>query len=106
MQDKVAAISSLILGTGLIFGSLAVGPRTFQPDYKFSGSSLAGWPTLGQAEWKAQSGEIVGRAQDPAGGWLLLDRSWQDLGFLANFRCTAGCTTGVLFRAEKTSDGG
>ncbi|MFL6448781.1 MAG: FG-GAP-like repeat-containing protein [Bryobacteraceae bacterium] len=91
----------------LIFGSLAVGaPRTFLPDYTFSGSSLTGWPTLGEADWKAQNGEIVGTPRNAAGGWLLLDRSWQDLGFLANFRCTAGCTTGVLFRAEKTSDGG
>lgn len=81
-------------------------PRTFLPDYRFSGSSLDGFRTVGQADWKAQNGEIVGTPRSAAGGWLLLDRSWQDLGFLANFRCSGGCSTGVLFRAEKTSEGG
>jgi hypothetical protein len=46
-------------------------PRTFKPDFTFSGNSLAGWPTLGQAEWKAQSGEIIGTPKSAAGGWLL-----------------------------------
>ena len=36
----------------------------------------------------------------------MLDKSFQDLQFGADFRCAAGCKTGVLFRAEKTADGG
>src|SRR3954451_12690078 len=107
MQNRVAAIFSLVLGTSILFCSPGLGaPRTFRPDYTFSGYSLTGWPTLGEADWKAQNGEIVGTPRNAAGGCVLLDRSWQDLGFLGNFRCTAGCTTGVLFLAEKTSDGG
>src|SRR5581483_7692823 len=39
------------------------------------------------------------------GGWLVLDEAYQDVGFAASFRCAQGCKTGVLFRAEKTSQG-
>ncbi len=106
MQKKLSTIC-LLISTGILSLSPApAAPRTFRPDYVFSGSSLAGFRTLGQAEWKAQNGELVGTPRSAAGGWLLLDRSWQDLGFLANFRCSGGCSTGVLFRAEKTPDGG
>jgi hypothetical protein len=48
----------------------------------------------------------VGTPKSPADGWLLIDRSYQDVGFAANFKCGAGCKTGVLSRAEKTPDGG
>ena len=78
---------------------------SFRPDTVFKGSSLTGWRTLGDATWRAQDGEIVGTAKQPAGGWLLLDRSYQDVGFYASFQCAAGCQTGVLLRAEKTADG-
>ena len=72
----------------------------------FTGSSLNGWHPVGQADWKAQNGEIVGTPKTADGGWLVLDKSYQDIGVVANFRCTGGCKTGVLFRAEKTADGG
>jgi hypothetical protein len=35
----------------------------------------------------------------------MLDTSLQDVGVFATFRCTGGCKTGVLLRAEKTGDG-
>jgi hypothetical protein len=35
----------------------------------------------------------------------MLDQSYQDIAFYSEFRCTGGCETGVLFRAEKTPDG-
>ena len=78
---------------------------SFQPDVTFSGSSLDGWQPLGQADWRAANGEITGTPRQPAGGWLLLDRSLQDVGFFASFRCPAGCSMGVLLRAEKTPTG-
>jgi len=31
-------------------------PRTFVPDYSFSGSSLKEWRELGSADWRAQNG--------------------------------------------------
>ena len=62
--------------------------------------------TIGQADWKMQNGEITGTAKPGGkGGWLLLDHSYQDVGFNALFRCAPGSRTGVLFRAEKTPQG-
>jgi hypothetical protein len=34
-----------------------------------------------------------------------MDKSLQDTGFYASFKCAAGCRTGMLLRAEKTPDG-
>ena len=34
---------------------IAVGP-SFIPDVVFTGSSLAGWHTVGNAEWRAENG--------------------------------------------------
>lgn len=84
-----------------VFGGL-----TFIPDSTFKGSSLTGWHVLGQAGWSARDGELIGTVkQGGAGGWLVLDHSYQDVGFHASFRCTGGCKTGILMRVEKTADG-
>jgi hypothetical protein len=97
---RIAALAALLL-----LPVFAAGP-TFVPDTTFKGSTLTGWHVLGQADWKAQNGEIVGTPKAGGdGGWLVLDRSYQDVGFYALFRCTGGCRTGVLVRAEKTADG-
>ena len=94
----VAILASVWIG--------AQGPANdFRPDSTFSGSTLAGWHTLGSSQWKAQSGELIGIASSAGGGWLVLDESYQDLNFFARFRCVNDCQTGVLFRAEKTADG-
>jgi hypothetical protein len=82
----------------------AAGP-SFHPDTTFSGSSLNGWHTFGQAAWRAENGEVIGTAKQGAGGWLVLDRSYQDIGVFTQFRCTGACETGVLLRAEKTTTG-
>src|SRR6187200_727062 len=78
---------------------------TFIPDWTFKGSTLAGWHVIGAADWKAIDGELVGTPKSPEGGWLVLDKSFQDVQFGADFKCTAGCKTGVLLRAEKTATG-
>jgi 3-keto-disaccharide hydrolase/FG-GAP-like repeat len=83
----------------------AADPPDFKADGTFTGSSLAAWHVLGQAEWKAQNGELVGRPTAETGGWLLMNTPLQDLQFYANVRCEAKCRTGVLLRAEKTADG-
>ena len=36
----------------------------------------------------------------------MLDHSYQDSALYAEYRCYRGCVTGVLFRAEKTTNGG
>ena len=94
---------------GLVLTALpaAQGPANeFKPDTTFSGSSLTGWTTLGGADWQAQTGEIVGRPRAGGqGGWLVLDRSYQDVNFFTRFRCATPCTAGVLFRMQKNPAG-
>src|SRR5947208_2405586 len=91
-------------GLVLLIPAFAVGP-TFKADGTFKGSALTGWHTLGAATWKASNGEVIGTPTNPGGGWLMFDKSIQDVGIYANFQCTGGCKTGVLFRAEKTAEG-
>jgi len=77
----------------------------FTPDWTFKGSALSGWHVLGEASWRAVDGELIGTPKTPSGGWLVLDKSLQDVEFGASFKCTGGCKTGVLLRAEKTPAG-
>lgn len=89
----------------LTWAGLAEGPK-FIPDSTFKGQSLTGWRVLGQAEWSAHDGELTGKVK-PGGkvGWLVLDKSYQDVGFYADFRCTEDCDAGVLLRMQKTPEG-
>ncbi len=41
----------------------------------------------------------------PGGGWLIFEKSYQDIAFFTSFRCTGTCKPDVLFRAEKTTSG-
>jgi hypothetical protein len=75
------------------------------PDWLFRGSSVAQFHTLGDVDWHAENGEIVGVPRSAAGGWLILDKPLQDVQFAATFRCTGGCKAGVLLRAQMTPDG-
>jgi len=80
----------------------AVGP-TFTPDVTFRGSQLTGWRPVGGATWTARDGVIAGTpAPGGAGGWLWLERAYQDVGLYLSFRCRADCDAGVLLRAETT----
>src|SRR5262245_31753080 len=85
--------------------TFAAGPSHFRAAPAFDGKTLAGWHPVGQADWRVDKGEIVGTPKTPAGGWLVLDKSYQDTGFFASFRCMTGCKTGVMLRADKTADG-
>ena len=97
---KIAAISVLSLAP--LFAAVP----NWIPDVTFKATSLAGWHVLGQADWRVQNGEIIGTVRPGGyGGWLALDRSYQDVALYANFRCNSGCQTGVLLRAEKTAEG-
>jgi hypothetical protein len=88
----------------VVVPALATGP-SFTPDASFKGSSLTGWHVLGAADWHARDGELTGTARPGGGGWLVLDRSYQDVAFYASFQCATGCKTGLLLRAEKTANG-
>ena len=89
-----------------IFSALyAAAPNTFAPDWTFKGSALGTLKTVGQADWKAENGELVGTPKAASGGWLVLDKSLQDAAFFGSFRCAPGCKTGVLMRMQKTATG-
>ena len=71
----------------LVEVALASGPTHFRANPAFNGTTLAGWHPVGQADWRVEKGEIVGTPRSPAGGWLVLDKAYQDTGFFASFRC-------------------
>jgi hypothetical protein len=103
MKHTWLIVAFVLIGARSLFAS---GP-SFRPDTTVDGSSLKGWHTFGQADWRTEKGDIVGTPQAGGnGGWLVLDHSYQDSALYADYRCNAGCVTGVLFRAEKTSGGG
>ena len=77
----------------------------FVPDTTFTGSSLGGWQPLGDATWRAANGEIVGTPSSSGGGWLIVDRSYQDVQFFSRVRCDGPCSTGLLLRVQKTPEG-
>jgi Domain of Unknown Function (DUF1080)/FG-GAP-like repeat len=100
MAALVSIWSIALLSVPLI----TAGP-SFTPDATLSGSSLTGWRPLGAATWRVEKGEIVGTAAQSGGGWLVLDRSLQDVAVFASFKCAQGCEAGILLRAEKISSG-
>ena len=68
-------------------------------------ADLAGWHKLGAAAWRAENGVIVGTPEQESGGWLVLDRGYQDVQVSASFQCSGAARSGILLRAEKTADG-
>ena len=105
MWKQISCGILALAGMGLLMRPAAAN-RNFLPDWTFQGSSLPGtWRTLGDADWRAENGEIVGTPRTPAGGWLILDRPLQDVQFASTFRCTGGCQAGVMVRAQSTPEG-
>jgi hypothetical protein len=101
------SLKQLLLIVSLASAALPVlgdGP-SFHPEATFTGSSLTGWHTLGEAEWRAENGELTGTAKNAAGGWLILDHPYQDIGLDLDFMCKGACDSGVLFRMQKTANG-
>jgi 3-keto-disaccharide hydrolase/FG-GAP-like repeat len=102
-QDRAQAVAVAVTMAGLV-SFVSGDTKNFVPDATFTGSALTGWRPLGQADWRAENGEIIGTPKP--GGWLVLERSYQDVGFFSSFRCAPGCKAGVLLRAEKSAEGG
>jgi hypothetical protein len=97
-------VSTLAAAAGLLSAIFAA-THDFVSDFAFRGSSLAGWHTLGHTNWRAENGEITGKPETQDGGWLVLDKGYQDVKFYTEFRCAENCDAGVLLRAVKTPDG-
>ncbi|MCU1324977.1 MAG: hypothetical protein JWN34_347 [Bryobacterales bacterium] len=102
---KKILIPALAAITALI-SVLYAATHDFVPTTVFKGSALTGWHPLGSADWRAANGEITGTPKAAEGGWLILDKGYQDTQFYTEFRCAGTCNAGLLFRAEKTADGG
>jgi hypothetical protein len=105
MAPRMLGAALLALAIPLM-APLAGAHRNFVPDWTFSGSTLAGWTTLGETDWRVEKGEIVATPRTPEGGWLLLDQGFQDVQIAASVRCAAACKPGLLVRAEKLAAGG
>jgi hypothetical protein len=105
LVSKHIVIGMLLGVLVLLCSAYSAGPGDFLADFVFQGSNLTGWQSLGQAKWKAINGEIVA---DPGatGGWLVLNKAYQDLQFYTELRCTAPCNAGILIRGTKAPDGG
>src|SRR4051794_20333898 len=105
MTSTKTLISTVAVVSGLLSAIFAA-THDFVPDWAFRGSTLAGWHTLGHATWRAENGEIIGKPDSPDGGWLILDKGYQDVKFYTEFRCAATCDGGVLLRDAKTPENG
>src|SRR3954447_10570514 len=72
--------------------------RTLMPaTHLFDGTSLAGWHTVGHAAWRVDAGTIAASAKSDSGGWLILDKGYEDFILKFAFQCTP-CEGGVLLR--------
>src|SRR3981189_3210667 len=66
------AVAICVIGSAVFAAS-----QNFRPDVIFKGSSLTGWHKLGQADWRADNGEIIAAPKEN-GGWLMADKSQQE----------------------------
>jgi hypothetical protein len=89
----------------LIASAIFAQNQNYVPDVTFTGSALTGWHTLGDADWRADHGQVSATPKRETGGWLVLDHGYQDVEFSAAIRCTGACKAGILLRAEKTAQG-
>src|SRR5262245_267349 len=102
-----SVLLTILVSVLATLGTQASGPPDFVPDGTFTGSALTGWRSVGAADWRAENGEIIGRPKSGAGGgWLVMDKSFEDLQWFANIRCEGACRAGVLLRATPTPGGG
>jgi hypothetical protein len=71
----------------------------------FNGTTLAGWHFQGAADWRMESSGIIGSVKSGgSGGWLVVDRAYEDFILEFSVRCT-NCDSGVLLRDAPLKDG-
>ena len=79
--------------------------QSFIPDYNFHGSNLTGWHINGKANWQAENGLIIANPSSSNEGSLLLDSSYQDVGFHCYFKLSPGTEAAVIMRITKAGNG-
>src|SRR5438477_3648867 len=104
MWKQIACASLALIGTCLMLPRAGAN-KNFVPDWTFQGSSLGAARSIGNADWRAENGEIIGTPKTAEGGWLILDKPFQDVQFASTFRCTGGCSAGVMLRTQSTPEG-
>ena len=62
-----SALAPAVVFIAVMVPVSGAGP-SFRPDDRFQGSTLAGWHPQGNADWRAEKGEITGVPKTPAGG--------------------------------------
>ena len=106
MFRRTMRVALTVVAAGVVsVGLSGQAPATFVPDWTFKGSALTGMQQVGSATWRAENGEIIGTPTSPDGGWLVLDKGYQDVQVAASYRCAPGCTAGIMVRSEKGADG-
>src|SRR5689334_20965222 len=107
-EGAIMSRKSLILtivAIPVLLTAIFAATRDFIPDFTFKGSSLDGWHSLGHATWHAENGQITATPLDRDGGWLVLEKGYQDVEMYTEFSCGNECEGGILLRAEKTANG-
>lgn len=108
-MKKILIVIAIVLKANFSIGQLAGETKgrglSFIPDYKFEGSDLAGWKTMGKVAWRAEQGELIGKATDTANaGLLVLDRAFQDVTINTLIKISGDGEAGILFRTEYTDN--
>jgi hypothetical protein len=103
MNPRQRFLTALACGLSALVAIVTA--QNYPVDTKYGDTWRREFDVVGDAGWRLENGEYVGTPKSERGGWLMLDKSLQDVGVFASFRCAAGCRTGVLLRAQKSGDG-
>ncbi len=102
LAKTTTTVAALLFISGLLAAQSPSGRQTVKQEI-FNGTSLAGWHTLGGADWRVDNGAIVGTVRNGSDGWLILDEVYGNANITMSFECNQ-CETGLLLRSEKTGN--
>lgn len=108
-MKKILTVIAIVLKASFASGQFAGETNgrglSFIPDYEFEGSDLVGWKTVGKAVWRADQGELIGKASDTMSvGLLVFDHAFQDVAINTLIKLSGDGEAGMLFRIEYTDN--